>query len=182
MGTTGGSFVGFSSTFVSRFLIKFYTCFLVFSSFGGYDLLHYALTQWLFAYNKSENKHSTEKCYNQILSARKKSVVNFEYTKAFCHREWREDVSTPVVYSVQLDSIFENDSKNNTSDLAFHMSNILVDFTTNEFQKASFDNGDIYEGYVLDSKRQGFGCCTYKDGTKYIGEWKKDRKQGKGFM
>ena len=43
------------------------------------------------------------------------------------------------------------------------------------------DNGAVYEGEVVDGKREGYGVCSWKDGSKYEGEWKNDKANGKGL-
>ena len=37
-----------------------------------------------------------------------------------------------------------------------------------------------YNGPFVDGKREGFGTCTYPDGTVYEGEWKANTRSGKG--
>ena len=39
-----------------------------------------------------------------------------------------------------------------------------------------------YCGYFINNKRNGFGTAFYSDGSKFIGEWKDDKKNGKGIM
>ena len=45
-----------------------------------------------------------------------------------------------------------------------------------------FDNGTIYEGEVLNGKREGYGVCKWEDGSKYEGNWKDDKANGMGKM
>ena len=39
---------------------------------------------------------------------------------------------------------------------------------------------NYYEGNFLDGRRHGHGTFYYSSGTKYIGDWKADQKNGKG--
>ena len=50
------------------------------------------------------------------------------------------------------------------------------------FTKVADDYGNTYEGYLVDGKRQGFGCDTDTEGHQYIGEWNEDEREGKGYM
>ena len=45
--------------------------------------------------------------------------------------------------------------------------------------KFTFPEG-IYDGEVVDGKREGYGTITYPDGTIYKGFWHKDKRNGKG--
>ena len=47
--------------------------------------------------------------------------------------------------------------------------------------KANFiSQGDFYNGKVINGKREGFGIYKYFNGDVYEGYWKNDRKNGKG--
>ena len=53
-------------------------------------------------------------------------------------------------------------------------------FYSNSLGTYFYDNGDLYEGYWNNDKREGEGKCDYADGDNYKGEWKDDKKDGKG--
>jgi hypothetical protein len=40
----------------------------------------------------------------------------------------------------------------------------------------------IYEGEMLDTKREGRGICLYSNGMLYEGSWKRDKEHGKGKL
>ena len=42
-------------------------------------------------------------------------------------------------------------------------------------------NGNKYEGEFKNDKREGKGIMLYNDGDKYEGEFKDDKKDGKGI-
>ena len=44
-----------------------------------------------------------------------------------------------------------------------------------------YKNGDIYDGYFKEGKREGKGLYKYKDNKiiKYFGEWKNNQKMEK---
>eukprot|EP00736_Rhodelphis_marinus_P003391 Rmarinus@m.8238 len=48
--------------------------------------------------------------------------------------------------------------------------------------KATFENGEIYEGDYVHGKREGHGSYTYKDTSTYEGEWFDGKRHGKGKM
>ena len=50
-----------------------------------------------------------------------------------------------------------------------------------KYEKKTYRN-DIYEGEFKNDLREGYGKYIYKDGSYYIGEWKKNLKNGKGIL
>jgi hypothetical protein len=40
---------------------------------------------------------------------------------------------------------------------------------------------DIYEGELKNELRNGKGICYYKNGNKFDGEWKNNKRDGKDF-
>jgi hypothetical protein len=45
------------------------------------------------------------------------------------------------------------------------------------------DDGSVYKGdYSKKYKRHGFGRLTWKDGSQYEGEWKRDKAVGFGIL
>lgn len=43
------------------------------------------------------------------------------------------------------------------------------------------NNGESYDGYWIENKKEGKGTFTYANGEKYVGEWKKDLQDGYGI-
>ena len=50
----------------------------------------------------------------------------------------------------------------------------------NCFGTITFDNGNKYVGEFKDDKKHGKGTYLFLDGDKYVGEFKDDKKTGKG--
>ncbi len=46
----------------------------------------------------------------------------------------------------------------------------------------NYENGDKYDGDVIDDIRNGVGTMIYSNGNKYIGDWENDKKQGVGVL
>ncbi len=46
----------------------------------------------------------------------------------------------------------------------------------------TYSDGTKYVGEWKDNKRQGYGVWTRPDGTKYVGEWKEDKPHGQGKL
>ena len=44
----------------------------------------------------------------------------------------------------------------------------------------TFANGDRYEGYTVNFKKERYGTYHYHTGDRYVGEWKGDRREGQG--
>jgi hypothetical protein len=49
-------------------------------------------------------------------------------------------------------------------------------------KKIKYLNGDIYEGYLENGKKQGYGKMIYSYGDIYDGYWKNDNKHGNGTL
>ena len=46
--------------------------------------------------------------------------------------------------------------------------------------KATYANGDVYEGEWRSDRREGYGVCVFGSGESYEGQWKADKRDGKG--
>lgn len=46
-------------------------------------------------------------------------------------------------------------------------------------QKKIYKNGDTYEGFFVNGKREGKGVYIYQNGDKYEGEFKRGKKKEK---
>ncbi len=44
-----------------------------------------------------------------------------------------------------------------------------------------FTNGDRYEGYNENYKKEKYGTYFYRSGERYVGEWKNDVREGQGI-
>lgn len=53
---------------------------------------------------------------------------------------------------------------------------------TNTTQKIKYDNGDVYEGEMLNGMKNGQGKMIYANGNIYEGEWQDDFQNGRGKM
>ena len=49
-------------------------------------------------------------------------------------------------------------------------------------RKITYLTGDIYEGEILNDKRNGYGIMKYKNGGVYDGNWLDDKKSGQGTL
>ncbi len=45
-----------------------------------------------------------------------------------------------------------------------------------------FANGDVFEGFFVNGKRQGNGILVYSNGTRREGEWKRGKLHGLVFL
>lgn len=45
----------------------------------------------------------------------------------------------------------------------------------------SFANGDRYEGFNINFKKESYGTYLYHTGERYVGQWKNDRRDGYGI-
>eukprot|EP00128_Syssomonas_multiformis_P008024 Colp12_sorted_trinity150504_noHs@16594 len=50
------------------------------------------------------------------------------------------------------------------------------------FGKAVLPNGDMYEGEYINGLREGKGTYKFKNGARYIGEYKEGKKHGNGVL
>ena len=61
---------------------------------------------------------------------------------------------------------------------------VIGKFENNEISKGViiYDNGDVYEGDIVEFMAHGKGEILYDAGGKYIGDSKFDKPDGKGFI
>lgn len=52
----------------------------------------------------------------------------------------------------------------------------------NSYSRFKFINGDVYEGIIKNAELDVYGAMLYSNGSAYIGEWKKGRKNGYGLL
>lgn len=45
----------------------------------------------------------------------------------------------------------------------------------------TFVNGDRYEGFNINFKKENYGTYHYHTGDRYVGQWKNDRREGYGI-
>eukprot|EP01062_Namystynia_karyoxenos_P008007 TRINITY_DN12823_c0_g1_i1.p2 TRINITY_DN12823_c0_g1~~TRINITY_DN12823_c0_g1_i1.p2 ORF type:complete len:217 (+),score=60.93 TRINITY_DN12823_c0_g1_i1:108-758(+) len=48
--------------------------------------------------------------------------------------------------------------------------------------KIEYDDGSRYEGDIRKGRREGRGTLSYSSGDKYVGEWKADKREGWGRL
>ena len=48
------------------------------------------------------------------------------------------------------------------------------------FKRVEYDGGDVYEGYLLNGKRNGHGKYIWANGDVFDGEWHDGKKHGRG--
>lgn len=63
-----------------------------------------------------------------------------------------------------------------------NLRNCNLNFCSTGTGKFTYKNGDRFIGDFKDGKPNGSGVLYYKDGNRYEGEWKYDTPQGKGVM
>ena len=76
-----------------------------------------------------------------------------------------------------------NDNINNNNNNTKKYINIKTEDNLNVYikQKKNYPNG-IYEGIMLDDKREIKGIMMYSNGARYEGQWRNDKKNGKGVF
>ena len=121
-------------------------------------------------YIKKYNSNINFNKYNSISNSMSKSNIN------------QNNSGT----SMNLDS-YQNKNKINNNrnniNLRYYRSQKKFNKTTEDNQKQikEYENG-LYEGVIIDGKREHNGVMIYKNGAKYEGEWKNDKKNGKGVF
>ena len=133
-------------------------------------ITNYNSNYYMKKYNSNINFHK----YNSISNSLSKSNINQNNSSA----------------SIKLDNTtnsYQNKSKinnnRNTINLRYYRSqkNINKKGEDNQKQLKEYENG-LYEGIIIDGKREQDGIMFYKNGAKYEGEWKDDKKNGKGVF
>ena len=155
------------------------------SSLTEYEVLYCVLSDWMKMYKTPENLELTQKSYSDLLSSKKMIHKTYDSDQhLFSSSVPREEVNDITLDSINMETFIDDDEKRSQGiSFVSELEEIWDNNTKNEakFERIVLDDDRIYEGYILDGKKNGFGCIMCKDGSKYIGLWRNDQKNGKGF-
>ncbi len=108
----------------------------------------------------------------------KGSLITFDYEEDNCSSVilikgdfQQNQITNSTVYQLQK-----------KTDKVFVIENAVLSVMGFEiiFGKIKFEDGEFYEGKLLDNRKHGRGKYVYFDGSYYDGEWKNDKKDGEG--
>jgi hypothetical protein len=74
-----------------------------------------------------------------------------------------------------------NQARNQASKNATKASGIYKAAGPNGYQVKEYDDG-LYEGYLVNGKRNGSGIFHWINGKSYTGQWKNDKMEGRGIL
>ena len=60
------------------------------------------------------------------------------------------------------------------------MQSNICNTVSSNFGQLNYASGR-YEGSIVNGNKEGFGTFCYISGSRYVGEWKNDKKHGKGI-
>jgi hypothetical protein len=111
--------------------------------------------------NKSEtNIFDNNYNNNFIINIKTTSSPNSILPKSHSFKNLKED------HIIKDDLISDNNKINNT----------IIESAEKDFPEGSF------KGIIINGKREINGIMTYNDGSKYDGQWKNDKKKGRGIF
>ncbi|BAM38785.1 MORN motif repeat containing protein [Theileria orientalis strain Shintoku] len=90
------------------------------------------------------------------------------------HNNYSVDFFELWIQTKNFAEFFNNHSLEVFNEPVFNLSNNLAKYT--------YPNGDFYVGELSDMLRDGKGSYVSKDGSRYDGTWKRDKRHGKGTM
>lgn len=117
--------------------------------------------------------------------------------------DWYAEENGAEIYSEILNIISENEAKNKKSNNSSNLNKSIID---EKFVNQNYDNGDKFEGILINGKRNGKGKYTFADGDyedgifeankflkgkvqrtngngyKYIGEYENGKRHGEGKL
>ena len=76
----------------------------------------------------------------------------------------------------------KEEKKIELEDGGYYIGELTKDEIPNGKGKYIFNNGEIYEGSIIDDKFEGYGKYIYENGEYYIGQWQEDFRNGKGIL
>ena len=123
---------------------------------------------------KKYNSYINFNKYNNISNSMSKSNIN------------QNNSGTNISLENSINS-YQNKNKINNNrnniNLRYYCSQKNLNKKTEDSQKQikEYENG-LYDGIIIDGKREQNGVMIYKNGAKYEGEWKNDKKDGKGVF
>ena len=148
---------------------------------------------------KSDNDKKREISYEEIIRDKNKNEKNKinnennDITNSFNSNNKNEDnsgkkeinnnvnnkIQNKITNIIRVNKI-PNLKSNNNANPKFSNSTISKSKTYNLITK-SYPNG-TYKGYILNDKREKSGIMIFNNGAKYEGQWKNDKKHGKGVF
>ena len=148
---------------------------------------------------KSDNDKKREISYEEIIRDKNKNEKNKiknennGTTNSFNSNNKNEDnsgkkeinnnvnnkIQNKITNIIRVNKI-PNLKSNNNANPKFSNSTISKSKTYNLITK-SYPNG-TYKGYILNDKREKSGIMIFNNGAKYEGQWKNDKKHGKGVF
>ncbi|UKJ87785.1 MORN motif repeat containing protein [Theileria orientalis] len=90
------------------------------------------------------------------------------------HNNYSVDFFELWIQTKNFTEFFKNHSLEVFNEPVFYLSNNLAKYT--------YPNGDFYVGELSDMLRDGKGSYVSKDGSRYDGTWKRDKRHGKGTL
>ena len=148
---------------------------------------------------KSDNDKKREISYEEIIRDKNKNEKNKinnennDITNSFNSNNKNEDnsgkkeinnnvnnkIQNKITNIIRVNKI-PNLKSNNNANPKISNSTISKSKTYNLITK-SYPNG-TYKGYILNDKREKSGIMIFNNGAKYEGQWKNDKKHGKGVF
>lgn len=124
--------------------------------------------------------------YEQFFMLLKTAFRSWDNPRACVYRGMKGITDSGLSIAVQLvDLKTGKHFKNRTTIAAADRNNKEKDASDKsapqaEFKRIQFDDGDVFEGYLMNGKKHGHGTYTWVSGTVYDGEWKDGKVHGKG--
>lgn len=116
--------------------------------------------------------------YYEMYKSLKKALDDFYYSQVLVYQKTRLNY-----YPKAREILDRHDSKAYKSTTTYSKNEFFATVSggvVTGFGRASYHNGDAYEGEFLYGKRQGKGVYFWKDGSRYEGNFENDKMSGKG--
>mmetsp|Transcript_33513 Transcript_33513/g.58702 ORF Transcript_33513/g.58702 Transcript_33513/m.58702 type:complete len:370 (+) Transcript_33513:292-1401(+) len=116
--------------------------------------------------------------YYEMYKSLKKALDDFYYTQVLVYQKIRLSY-----YPKARELLQRYESKSYISSTTYSKNEFfapVIAGVINGYGRASYHNGDAYEGNFQHSKRHGKGVYFWKDGSRYEGDFDDDKMSGKG--
>jgi len=134
------------------------------------------------SYKNSKSEKNLFSQNNLKLNPKRNVIENKSQTNIF-DNNYKNNfiINIKAISSPNSNRLKNNSVKSLKEDNIIKDDSILDNNTIIESTEKNFSEG-LFKGIIINGKREINGVMTYNDGSKYDGQWKNDKKKGRGIF